>query len=747
MNVGLFLRFFVPLLAVLAVTAAVLTPAADRLIIRWFRYDVEMRSRLIFNSIQESLSALAQRKAWREMDVLFERIATDERVMAIGWCDGAGRLQRASKAWPKQFGCVETGADREPLFRSEIYEHGTVLRAAFRLSGEDPALGRLLILHDMSFAVGRSFDARLYLTGFLVLLGLAVAGVTVLIARLTLHGWIRSVRKSLRAPLGSFTPGPDPQLAPVIGEIRQLLRDLDISRRTATGIRVDWSPDTLRRALESELPNVQVIVASNREPYIHNFGPNNEITLQHPASGLVTALEPVMRACGGLWIAHGSGTADRHTVDKFDRIAVPPEAPHYTLRRVWLSEAEQEGYYYGLANEGLWALCHITFVRPAFRESDWEQYVAVNRKFADAIVAEAMRPDPIVLVHDYHLALVPRMVREKMPRATIIAFWHIPWPNSEVFGICPWREKIVDGLLGSSVVGFHTQLHCNNFIETADRFIECHIDREQATVSVGGHATLVRPYPISIAWPPLPLANLPPAPECRAAVLARYGLPADTLLGVGVERFDFTKGIPDRFRAVEILLELYPEWIGRFVFLQVAAPSRSKLAAYQDIQKESAAIADQINARFRRGAYKPIILVAQHHEPEQVYELFRAADVAIVSSLHDGMNLVAKEFVAARDDERGVLILSNFAGAARELLEALIVNPFDARSTADAIDRALRMPPDQQRERMRLMRESVSENNVFYWAGRMLLDASRIRKRSRIESNIASVSEQEAKNA
>ncbi|MBM3952762.1 MAG: trehalose-6-phosphate synthase [Rhodospirillales bacterium] len=747
MNVGLFLRFFVPLLAVLAVTAAVLTPAADRLIIRWFRYDVEMRSRLIFNSIQESLSALAQRKAWREMDVLFERIATDERVMAIGWCDGAGRLQRANKAWPKQFGCVETGADREPLFRSEIYERGTVLRAAFRLSGEDPALGRLLILHDMSFAVGRSFDARLYLTGFLVLLGLAVAGVTVLIARLTLHGWIRSVRKSLRAPLGSFTPGPDPQLAPVIGEIRQLLRDLDISRRTATGIRVDWSPDTLRRALESELPNVQVIIASNREPYIHNFGPNNEITLQHPASGLVTALEPVMRACGGIWIAHGSGTADRHTVDKFDRIAVPPEAPHYTLRRVWLSEAEQEGYYYGLANEGLWALCHITFVRPAFRESDWEQYVAVNRKFADAIVAEAMRPDPIVLVHDYHLALVPRMVREKMPQATIIAFWHIPWPNSEVFGICPWREKIVDGLLGSSVVGFHTQLHCNNFIETADRFIECHIDREQATVSVGGHATLVRPYPISIAWPPLPLANLPPAPECRAAVLARYGLPADTLLGVGVERFDFTKGIPDRFRAVEILLELYPEWIGRFVFLQVAAPSRSKLAAYQDVQKESAAIADQINARFSRGAYKPIILVAQHHEPEQVYELFRAADVVIVSSLHDGMNLVAKEFVAARDDERGVLILSNFAGAARELLEALIVNPFDARATADAIDRALRMPPDQQRERMRLMRESVSENNVFYWAGRMLLDASRIRKRSRIESNIASVSEQEAKNA
>ena len=739
MNIRLFLRFFLPLLAVLAMMAAALTPVADRLIARWFQHDVEIRSRLVFNSIQDSLIELARRQARREMDTLFERIAADERVMAVGWCDGMGHLQQASKAWPKKFGCPDTQAGGQPIFRIEPHARGSLLLAAFPLAGEDAALGRLLILHDMSFAAGRSFDARLYLMAFLVLLGLAVAGVTVLTARLTLRGWVRSVRQSLRAPLGSFDIGKDSQLAPVIGEIRQLLRDLDISRRTATGIRVDWSPDTLRRMLESELPDVQVIIASNREPYIHNRDSDGKITLQHPASGLVTALEPVMQACRGIWIAHGSGSADRDTVDGSDRVAVPPGAPLYTLRRVWLSDEEQEGYYYGLANEGLWALCHITFVRPAFRESDWEQYVAVNRKFADAIVAESVRPDPIVLVQDYHFALVPRMIREKLPQATIIAFWHIPWPNSEVFGICPWREKIVDGLLGSSVIGFHTQLHCNNFIETADRFIECHIDREQATISVGGHATLVRPYPISIAWPPAPLANLPPAPDCRAAVLARYGLPADTLLGVGVERFDFTKGIPDRFRAVEILFEQYPEWIGRFVLLQVAAPSRSKLAAYQDIQKESAAVADRINARFGRGSYRPIILVAQHHEPEQVYELFRAADLAIASSLHDGMNLVAKEFVAARDDEQGVLILSNFAGASRELLEALTVNPFDARATADAIDHALRMTSDQKRERMRLMRESVRDNNVYYWAGRMLLDASRIRKRTRIESNIASV--------
>jgi trehalose 6-phosphate synthase len=739
MNARLFARFLFPLLTVLAVMAAALTPITDSLIARWFQYDVEVRSRLIFNSIQEPLVALTRQASRRDLEDLFERIAADERVMAVGWCDGAGKLRVTSKAWPARFGCPSPGAIGRPTFHVEDYDRGTVLLAAFSISDKDPSLGHLLILHDMRFAAERSFDARLYLMAFLVLVTLAVAGVTVLMARLTLRGWIRSVRRSLEAPLGSFQTDKNPHLAPVIGEIRQLLRDLDISRRTATGIRVDWSPDTLRRTLEGELPNVQVIVASNREPYIHNRGPDGNITLQHPASGLVTALEPVMQACRGVWIAHGSGSADRDTVDSSDHIAVPPEAPLYTLRRIWLSDDEQEGYYYGLANEGLWALCHITFVRPVFRESDWEQYVAVNRKFADAIVAESERPDPIVLVQDYHFALVPRMVREKLPHAMIIAFWHIPWPNSEVFGICPWREKILDGLLGSSVIGFQTQLYCNNFIETVDRLIECHIDREQATISVGGHAALVRPYPISIAWPPPPLKNLPPAPECRAAVFARYELPADTMLGVGVERFDFTKGIPDRFRAVEILFERHPEWIGRFVLIQVAAPSRSKLAAYQEIQRESTAVAEEINVRFGHRGYKPIILVAQHHEPEQVYELFRAADVAIVSSLHDGMNLVAKEFVAARDDEQGVLILSNFAGASRELLEALIVNPFDARATADAIDRALRMPPEEKRERIRLMRELVSENNIYYWAGRMLLDASRIRKRNRIESNIASV--------
>lgn len=736
----LLVHFVLPLIAVMGVIAWALSPVTDRLIARWFQHDVEIRSRLIFNSVRDQVSQLSRDKSQRAMVTLFDRIAEDERVLAVGWCSPGGELQQTSKSWPRILDCADVSGDRESTFQARSLPRGRVLIANFPLGDDGPLLGRLVILNDMSFAADRGLAARLYLTGFLALIGIAAAGVTLLMAHLTLKGWIRSVRRSLKGESsGRASRWNDPQIAPVMGEIRQLLRDLDISRRTSTGIRVDWSPEALRHVLDNELPGAEILVVSNREPYIHNRDRDGKVILQRPASGLVAALEPVVQACGGTWIAHGSGSADRDTVDQYDRIAVPPHDPVYQLRRVWLSEEEQKGYYYGLANEGLWPLCHITFVRPVFRETDWDQYEAVNRKFADAVIEEAKSEQPIVLVQDYHFALLPQMVRERLPNAIIITFWHIPWPNSEVFGICPWRDKVLAGLLGSSVIGFHTQLHCNNFIESADRFMECHIDREHSTISVAGRATLVRPYPISIAWPPPVLKGIASTADCRSAVLARLGLPSDSLLAVGVERFDFTKGIPDRFRAVEILLERHPQWIGRFVLVQIAAPTRSQIPAYQAIHKEAEGIAAEVNARFGQGEYRPIVLVIEHHEPEQVYELFRAANLCIVNSLHDGMNLVAKEFVAARDDEQGVLILSTFTGASRELLEALIVNPFDARATAEAIDTALRMPAEQQAERMHLMREMVSENNIYLWAGRMLLDASRIRKRRQIESNIASV--------
>ncbi len=512
-----------------------------------------------------------------------------------------------------------------------------------------------------------------------------------------------------------------------------VLREFEKNGQSAEATLVNWSPDTLRKILAEELPGAQVIVVSNREPYIHNLDKDGDVRLVVPASGLVSALEPITRACAGTWIAYGGGSADRLTVDGHDRVEVPPDHPSYTLRRVWLSEEEHQGYYLGLANEGLWPLCHIAFTRPVFRASDWEIYQAVNRKFADTVVKEARNERPIVLVQDYHFALLPRMIRERLPDAIVITFWHIPWPNSEVFSICPWREAILDGLLGSSIIGFHTQFHCNNFIESVDRFLESRIEREDSAITFGGQTSLVHAYPISIEWPPAQLETQPPVEECRAALRERYGLAQDVRLCVGVERLDYTKGILDRFQALEQLFERYPEWIGKLTFLQVAAPSRGTLPAYRQLHDECLRYAEELNRRYGHDGYRPVLMVAEHHSQDQVYQIYRAADICMVTSLHDGMNLVAKEFVASRDDEQGVLLLSTFAGASKELLEALIVNPYDVGMMAEALEQALTMTPEEQQGRMRRMREIVRDNNVYRWAGSMLLDAARLRKRGDME--------------
>jgi trehalose 6-phosphate synthase len=371
-------------------------------------------------------------------------------------------------------------------------------------------------------------------------------------------------------------------------------------------------------------------------------------------------------------------------------------------------------------------------VRPNFRIDDWAVYRAVNEKFADAVMEEVTFDDPVILVQDYHFALLPRMLRKRLPNATIVTFWHIPWPNSEVFSICPWRNEIIDGLLGSSILGFHTQFHCNNFLEAVDRFMESRIDREKSSVTYRGLETLIRPYPISIAWPHGQSASDEAISDCRRRLVARFGIPETARIAVGVERLDYTKGVLDRIRAVDDLLTRHPEWQGQFVLLQAAAPSRGKLGVYSALQTEARNLADAVNAKHSGGGVAPIHLMLRHHEPEEVKELFRAADACVVSSLHDGMNLVAKEFVAARDDEGGVLILSSFAGASRELSEALIVNPYDTNALAEALHTALCMAPKEIRDRMRLMREFVRHRNVYRWAAQMLLDSARLRRQRRI---------------
>ncbi len=733
------LRFVVPLALALAALAYAVTPLVDRLTLRWFTRDLDLRSSLIASAIDGPLGAFVASGNAVTVQQYFARIVRDERLFAIGLCLSESTRLIGSPGVPREVECRDLerlkGRGGKVFSNDNVALHFTIVPVADIAPG-----AKLMMLHDMSFINRRSEETRRYLFYMFAGLAAVVSMITVVIAHLSWRGWIAGLRAIVRGegPEGIPVSAPG-ELQPIANDLRALIRDIEAEHRLRDEEQLAWSSETLREILHRELRDQQVIVVSNREPYIH-VRQGDDIAVQRPASGLVTAVEPIMRACAGTWVAHGSGSADRDVVDSNDRIEVPLNDPSYTLRRVWLTQEEEAGYYYGFANEGIWPLCHIAHVRPTFRACDWEQYQRVNRKFARAVVAESRSANPIILIQDYHFALMPRMIREVLPAATIITFWHIPWPNPEAFGICPWRERLLEGLLGSSILGFHTQFHCNNFVDTVDRFLEARVDRETFTVTHVEKKTAVKRYPISIEWPPDPHLLATPVDRAKLEITSLHGLPGAQRLGIGVDRLDYTKGIEERFRAVEQMLETNPEWIGKFTFIQIAAPTRASIEDYQSYEHRVRSLVTRINARFAQGDHPAIILLVQHHEPSEVYKYYRAADLCFVSSLHDGMNLVAKEFVAARDDDAGVLILSQFTGAARELPEALVVNPYNVEQCASALLTALTMPRTWQRTRMQLMRSLIKEFNVFRWAGRMLIDAAALRRRGRVMERSTPVS-------
>lgn len=488
-----------------------------------------------------------------------------------------------------------------------------------------------------------------------------------------------------------------------------------------------WTRDRLRAHAIDALGGQPLVVVSNREPYVHQFK-DGKPSLTRPASGLVTGLDPVLRATGGLWVAHGAGDADRVTADRDGCIPVPPEDARYTLKRVWISKAEEQGYYYGFSNEGLWPLCHLTHERPVFRASDWEQYVRANKRFADAVLDEIGKEKAVVMVQDYQLALVPGMLKAARPDLRVGLFWHIPWPNAEAFRICPFREELLKGMLGADLLGFHLQQHCNNFLETVDRMVEAKLDWDRFSAEIQGHAALVRPFPISVqSWSERGVASGAELQNQIERLRVQHQLDG-CAVGVGVDRIDYTKGIAERFRAIERLFEKYPEHKGKFTFVQLGAPSRTHIPRYRDLVTDLEGMADNINWKLQEGEWKPIHFLVDHHEGPRVYAFLKMAAVCIVSSLHDGMNLVAKEFVAAKSENdegvpgavEGVLVLSEFAGAARDLPEALIVNPYDAEEFAEAIHQALVMDEKDRRARMTRMRLRIEEYNIYRWAADFL---------------------------
>ncbi|MGB9009154.1 MAG: trehalose-6-phosphate synthase [Candidatus Acidiferrales bacterium] len=707
------------------------------------RADLARRGEILTESLQETVEPVLQRGSDYQLRKIVERFGDREHLAGVAIYDPNGKLLAASDRLgrnadvpPKVFDeckAADTGAGGFTDFpKLPVYAYAMPLH---RVSGG--LAGVLVTFHDARYIEAQSVEIWRSAIWHVVAQLLLIVLITLLIVRSTITGPINKLSQWMKDLRTGKQPGPFPEssppdfLQPLTSEAASLGQSLAEARmaakqearlRAAGDTR--WTAERLRVGLRKKLRGNSLFVVSNREPYLHVHGQKG-IEVQVPASGLVTALEPILNACDGTWIAHGSADADRETVDEHDRLRVPPDHAHYTLRRVWLTKEEEDGYYFGFANEGIWPLCHIAYTRPSFRTSDWEYYQRVNEKFAQAVLQEIESVEaPFVLIQDYHFALLPRLIKSARPDARVAIFWHIPWPNPEAFAICPWQKELLDGLLGADLVSFHIQAHCNNFLETVDQAIECRIEWERFAVNRNNHFTIVRPHPISVALPES--HDLFPNELTRASILETTG-PDTIFLGLGVDRIDYTKGLLERFRGIERFLDKYPQYVSRFTFVEFGAPSRTHIKRYQDFFNEVGDEVQRINARFQSDKWKPIIFHNRHHTHQEIDPYYRAADLCLVTSLHDGMNLVAKEYVAAREDEDGVLILSQFTGAARELRDALLVNPYDIEQLAESIRRALEMPPEERHSRMQRMRAIVREHNVYRWAADLILELAEIR--------------------
>ena len=741
------IRLIVSLLFVVALVAVIFSYYQVRAERIRLTSELERRANILADSLQESVIPLVQNNSLPRLNSLVERFGNRERLKGVAVLDRHGNIMASTP-------------DLEPYIQQPLPQavssitgkrsvHGFIdingkqtYIYTVPLSAEDKLIGSLALFHDASYIDVRLEGIWKHNVLRSLTLSILIVVITLLIVKWSITGpiarfaeWMRE----LRTGKGKITqPAISPRgnvLAPLISEVTHLAKSLAMTRARVeeeAKLRIKaeslWTAHRLKECVRAELGDKKLFLISNREPYMHVKEGSN-IKCIVPAGGLVTALDPVMRICDGIWIAHGGGNGDREFVDNNDKVRVPPEEPAYTLKRIWLTKEEEDGYYYGFSNEGIWPLCHITHTRPVFRLDDWVNYQKVNEKFAEALLKEIVdEKSPLVLIQDYHLALLPLLVKKERPDARVALFWHIPWPNPEAFGICPWRQEILIGMLGADLIGFHIQFFCNNFLDTVDRFLESRIDWEQFYIERGGNTTLVRPFPISVSFEgfsdKFPLAQA--KQELKETLLKDIDVSAK-YIGVGVDRIDYTKGIPERFRAIERFLEKYPEFIGKFTFIELGAPSRTHVKRYRELITEVEEMVDKVNWRFQTKGWRPIVFLKAHHSHEEIYRFYKIADICMVTSLHDGMNLVAKEFIASRGDEDGVLILSQFTGASRELKDAVIINPYDIEEMADAIYLSLTMEPHERTERMRRMQAVVREHNIYRWAGSLITTLARLR--------------------
>ncbi len=693
--------------------------------------DLQYRTRVLTDSLSESIKPPFIQNDQSTVQNIVDKLTDNKRIAALWVFDSVGGVTASSgeasgisgselavKAMDSDTPTgifTESAGEKVYVFVEAMHKNGQVIGALMTVESAR-------YIDDAVQLIWRENLLRLFLQLLLL------AGVIFVLMRWVFLKPLSRLAESIKAARrgDSGTGNPEGQLGllqPLSSEISKMTTSLRQARRSASDearMRLEkldspWTAERLKEFIKAHVKDRKIFVVSNREPYVHEKK-NKKISWHVPAGGMVTALEPLMEACGGTWIARGSGNADKETADANGKIQVPPEEPRYTLKRVWLSEKEVKGYYDGFSNEALWPLCHMAHVRPSFRKEDWEQYRKVNGLFAKAVLAEVRDIErPIILVQDYHLALLPAMLKKARPDAEVALFWHIPWPSAVQFSICPWRKDILEGMLGADLVGFHTQHFCNSFIDTVATELESRIDYDQFSVHRTNHETRVESFPISIAFP----GGAEAEGEPDRSVLERLEIHPE-YLGLGVERLDYTKGILERFKGIEFFLTNHPEYRGRFIFLQIVSPSRGTIPKYREYAETVFAEAKRVNDAFATRDWKPIVIEHRHYSHAELKHLYALADLCLVTSVHDGMNLVAKEYVAAHGDKGGALVISQFAGASRDLKGALIVNPYSAEDTAENILRALTMPILEQNRRMKLMRDSVRSYNVFRWAAEII---------------------------
>lgn len=695
--------------------------------------DLQYRTRILAESLNESIEPAYANYATNTLNRITTSFAGRERLVGVSIYDTAGNSVIRPDDIPEEldFGrLIERAIATDQPNGEFVSQNGrSFYMHAYPLQRDSAIAGAFVLVQDASYIdvslQGKWWNNLMGVLAYLLVFSLAIAAIVRWVIFKPLTTLVESIR-SARSGRGAvsethhnmfFRP-----LASEIGKLTSSLREARTAASEEARMRLEkldtpWTAERLKEFVKARLKKRSIIVVSNRGSHMPKKTKNG-VDYVPVAGGMTTALTSIMEACGGIWFACGK-EAEADIAGENGKLQMPPDEPKYLLKQVLLSDEDARGHY-AFSAEAMYPLCLITHTRPTFKKEDWMVYSRVNGKFAEEILREiANIPDPLILINDYHFALLPRMLKKSRPDARVGLFWHVPWPNEESFSICPWRKEIVQGMLGADVIGFNTQQFCNYFMDTVSKEIESLIDWEQFSVSRDGHATLVKPFPVSISF----TNGVHEGGVPDRAILEKLRI-RTKYVGIGVDRLDYTKGIPERLKALEVFFENNAKFRGQFTFLQIAAPHREHIEAYRRYRDTIVSEVERINEKFGTDEWKPIVLELTQYSHATLKSLYQLANVCLVTSLHDSMNLVAKEYVAERHNEDGVLILSRFAGASRDLNGALLINPYSAEETGEAVHRALTMSLTEQHRRMKTMRDSVKDYNIYRWGAELIRSLS-----------------------